>query len=174
MKNSGTGRPGGRAARRLGPQTRPSAYGTERSLIKGSWRRRSWVLVLVWWAGVCFGQAGVGTVTLSGKVTGGSGTHPIHVALWDGSGFPDKPVREIRLEPGAATDFRFEVPHGRWALSAYEDVNENGKLDMGVFGPKEPSGFWRAFHAWRKPRFDDVAVEVDRDMVDVEIRIGGK
>jgi len=134
-----------------------------------------WVLALV--AGACAGPAGSGgadRLNLSGKVIGGSGKHAIYVALWDASGFLDKPVREIRVEPGASAEFHFAVAEGQWALSAYEDENDNGKLDVSMFGPKEPSGFWRAFHAWRKPHFDDVAVEVDRDMADVEIRIGGK
>ena len=99
-------------------------------------------------------------VTISGKVIGASGKHPVYVALWDARGFLSKPVQQIRLETHAAAEFQFHVPAGEWALSAYEDVNENGILDMGVFGPKEPSGFWRPFHAWRKPRFSDVGVHV--------------
>lgn len=124
-------------------------------------------------AGVSFGQvgAGSGTVQLSGKVEGGTGKHTVHVALWDAAGFLTHPVKEVRIAPGEATEFRFAVKPGRWALSAYEDVNENGKLDMGMFGPKEPSGFWRPFHAWRKPRFEDVGVEVDGDRAGVEIRL---
>ena len=42
---------------------------------------------------------------------------------------------------------------------------------MGVFGPKEPSGFWRPFHGWRKPRFDDVAVQIDQNTTDAEIKL---
>ena len=136
---------------------------------------RRWVrLILLLWAGVCFGQVGPGdraTVELSGKVTGGSGKHTIHVAVWNEAGFLAHPVEEVRIAPGAATEFHFDVKRGRWALSAYEDVNENAKLDMGLFGPKEPSGFWRPFHAWRKPRFDDVALEVERDTSGIEIRV---
>jgi uncharacterized protein (DUF2141 family) len=56
-------------------------------------------------------------------------------------------------------------------VSAYEDKNGNGVLDMGLFGPKEPSGFWRPFHAWRKPRFDDVAVDVGRDIADANVTL---
>jgi hypothetical protein len=44
-------------------------------------------------------------------------------------------------------------------------------LDMGRFGPKEPSGMWRPFHAWRKPRFDDVATLVDRPVGGVDIKL---
>jgi uncharacterized protein (DUF2141 family) len=109
--------------------------------------------------------------TLSGKVTGGSGTHAVYVALWDASGFLQLPVQKTRIDPGATAVFHFQVPAGRWALSAFEDENGNGLLDEGAFGPKEPSGFWRPFHGWHKPRFDEVAFQIDRDMTDIEIRL---
>ena len=120
----------------------------------------------------CLLAAGANTVTLSGKVTGGSGKHTIYVALWDGQNFLGKPVQQIRIASGTTPDFHFDVPPGRWALSAYEDKNENGKLDMGMFGPSEPSGFWHPFHAWRKPRFSDVAVQIDHDTSGIEIKLG--
>jgi uncharacterized protein (DUF2141 family) len=147
---------------------RGAAFGVQ----NGARRALLWLVC----AGICSGQAGMQgaatTLQLSGKVIGASGQHTIHVALWDASGFLEKPVQEIRMEPGAATEFHFEVRPGLWALSAYEDVNQNGKLDMGMFGPREPSGFWRPFHAWRKPRFNDVAAEVDRDVTGADIRLG--
>ena len=127
-------------------------------------------------AGVCLGQmapAAAPAWGISGTVVGGSGRHTIHIALWDAAGFLRKPVREVVIEPGHARDFRFAVPEGWWALSAYEDVNGNGKLDMGTFGPKEPSGFWRPFHGWHQPRFEEVAVKIDRDTTGVEIRLSG-
>lgn len=115
--------------------------------------------------------SGVDTLKLSGRVIGGSGKHAIYVALWDEQSFLKQPVQRVRIEPGAAASFQFQMPAGRWALSAFEDQNDNGVLDMGVFGPKEPSGFWHAFHAWRKPRFDDVAVQIDRDMANANIEL---
>lgn len=134
----------------------------------------TWVRLALLFVGLCVAQtgtAGVDTFSLSGKVTGGSGKHVMHVALWDAAGFLKHPVREIRIEPGDPTDFHFDVPPGRWALTAFEDLNDNGKLDMGMFGPKEPNGFWRPFHAWRKPRFDDVASVIDREAVGIELRL---
>lgn len=114
---------------------------------------------------------GGNSISLSGKVTGGSGKHAIYVALWDAQTFLKDPVQRVRIEPGAPGSFHFQIPAGRWALSAFEDQNDNGVLDMGVFGPKEPSGFWHPFHAWRKPRFDDVAAQVDRDTSDITIEL---
>ena len=111
------------------------------------------------------------TVTISGQITGGSGNHPIYVALWDASGFLTKPSQQIRLEPHASTQFQFRVSTGFWAVSAYEDENDNGKLDMGFLGPKEPSGFWRAFHGWHKPRFSEVSSTVSADVSNADIKL---
>ena len=112
-----------------------------------------------------------GTVKLSGKVTGASGKHAIYIALWGEASFLRHPVQQIRIEPGASPQFTFSVPSGRWALSAYEDMNDNKKLDIGMFGPKEPSGFYRAFHAWRKPRFNDVASDIKTDNANADIAL---
>jgi uncharacterized protein (DUF2141 family) len=110
-------------------------------------------------------------LAISGRVVNAADDKTVYVALWDAGGFLDKPVRQIKLAPKTARTFRFEVAPGRWAVSAFEDRNDNGVLDMGLFGPKEPSGFWRAFHAWRKPRFDDVASQIDRDVGDAEVAL---
>ncbi len=112
------------------------------------------------------------TITVSGKILGASGKHTVHVALWDASGFLTKPVQELQLKPQAGTAFQFKVTSGAWAISAYEDENENGKLDFGIFAPKEPSGFWRPFHGWHKPRFSEVSSTVSSDVsnADIELR----
>jgi uncharacterized protein (DUF2141 family) len=111
-------------------------------------------------------------ITLSGQVVGATGKHTVYVALWDAGGFLTHPVQQVRFDPPNSPAFHFQVPPGRWALSAFEDTNGNGVLDFGMFGPKEPSGFWHPFHAWRKPRFDDVAVQLDRDTPNADIKLG--
>ncbi len=93
----------------------------------------------------------------------------MYVALWDASTFLEKPVQQLKFAAGQKPAFEFHVAPGWWAVSAFEDTNENGTLDMGMFGPKEPSGFWRAFHQWRKPRFADVQSSIDRDTPGADI-----
>jgi uncharacterized protein (DUF2141 family) len=110
-------------------------------------------------------------ISISGSVIGASGKNAVYVALWDETGFLKKPVQEIRIAAGAEAIFHFQVPHGKYALSAFEDKNGNGVLDMGAFGPKEPSGFWRAFHAWHKPRFPDVASSYAKDSSGIQIQL---
>ena len=132
-------------------------------------RKRSWIAI--WATAAAVHAQEVRTVTISGEVHGASHTHTVYVALWAERGFLAQPIQEIRIEPGHDARFRFAVAPGRWAISAYEDRNENGLLDMGLFGPKEPSGFWRPFRGKHKPHFDEVVVAVDRDCADVVVAL---
>lgn len=114
-------------------------------------------------------NAEVPQITIAGRIIGSPRSHTVHVALWNADGFLKTPVREVRMVAGADLRFQFRAPPGRWAISAYEDRNENGVLDLGLFGPKEPSGFWRAFDKWHKPRFDEVASTVEHDVADADL-----
>ncbi|MBK7865270.1 MAG: DUF2141 domain-containing protein [Archangiaceae bacterium] len=109
--------------------------------------------------------------TLSGQVTGHSGKHTVHVALWEEARFFEQPAQTARFDAGVTPAFSFTVDGGRYAMSAYEDENENGSLDMGLFGPKERTGFSVPFHKWRKPRFDDVEFTVAGALADAGISI---
>lgn len=117
----------------------------------------------------CFAQDS-SMVTVAGVVRGASGTHTVIVAIWRDSGFLAKPVQQLRLV-GHDTSFRFVVPRGSYAVSAFEDRNENGSLDMGLFGPKEPNGFWRPFHGHHKPRFNEVSNVVEHDVSDADVSL---
>jgi uncharacterized protein (DUF2141 family) len=134
---------------------------------RGGPMRRSF-LPAIFCLAVCLPAAN-DSFSLSGQVSGSSGKYVVYVALWRAEGFLKHPVQQVRIEPGAARTFRFEVPAGRYAISAFEDRNGNGVLDMGLFGPKEPSGFWRAFNAHHKPRFDEVSSLIQRDMPNADI-----
>jgi uncharacterized protein (DUF2141 family) len=109
------------------------------------------------------------TVTISGIVRGASGKHTLYVAIWSDSGFLSNPMRQVRIEAGREARFEFVVPRGRWAISAFEDRNEDGVLNIGWLGPREPNGFWRAFHGHHKPRFNEVANAVAGDIANADI-----
>ena len=115
--------------------------------------------------------AAAATVPIDGRVANATGKHVVHVALWTADNFLDKPTKELTFAPGVEPRFHFDVAPGRWAVSAYEDKNDNGTLDVGAFGPKEPQGFWRPFKAWRKPRFDDVDRDVTAPIGDATITL---
>lgn len=83
------------------------------------------------------------------------------------------------MTPGTAqvaakrAPFRFErVPAGTWVLRAFQDVNGNGKLDTGAFGPTEPTGNHRAARPrFRAPRFDEMAFVVGADLTQLVVEL---
>jgi uncharacterized protein (DUF2141 family) len=110
-------------------------------------------------------------VTVSGLVTGASGQHTVHVAIWEANGFLETPVQESFLAAARVAKYAFAIPAGEWAVSAYEDRNENGELDMGTFGPKEPAGFWPPYHGRHRPHFAEVARRIDHDVPNADIAL---
>lgn len=117
------------------------------------------------------GGAAPATFKVSGHVVGASGKNPIYVALWQADGFLQRPAQTVRIAAGDDLVFHFDVPAGRWAVSAFEDSNGNGRLDKGAFGPEEPSGFWRPFAEPRAPRFEDVDSLINRDISNADVRL---
>jgi uncharacterized protein (DUF2141 family) len=111
------------------------------------------------------------TFTLSGRILNSSGENPVYVALWNQDSFLKTPVKQLRIAPGTEPQFVFQIPPGRYAISAFEDKNGNGTLDMGLFGPKEPSAFWPAFNGWHKPRFEEVYFTVNADIPHADITL---
>ncbi len=55
------------------------------------------------------------------------------------------------------------LPMGEYAIAAFHDVNDNGKLDRNIFGvPSEPYGFVRdPTSKWRAPKWEEIAFQLD-------------
>lgn len=102
--------------------------------------------------------------TIKGSVSGSTGKHTVYVLLWNEAGFLQRPAQVVKIKPGAPTSYSFHLAKGRWVVSAFEDRNENGILDLGLFGPKEPTGFWPVFRGKHKPRFEEIAAPVEQDL----------
>jgi uncharacterized protein (DUF2141 family) len=68
---------------------------------------------------------------------------------------------------------RFEfagLAPGRYALQAFQDVNGNGKIDIGIFGPKEPWATYRlAQPRFRPPRFEEMAFDARTSVTDANL-----
>ncbi|OPY78955.1 MAG: hypothetical protein A4E64_00555 [Syntrophorhabdus sp. PtaU1.Bin058] len=69
--------------------------------------------------------------------------------------------------------FSFEgVPKGTYGIRCFQDVNRTGKMEKGLFGPKEPWGTYRpARPMLRAPRFDEISFEVNGDIRDIKIEL---
>ncbi len=66
----------------------------------------------------------------------------------------------------------FQVPYGKYAVSIYQDMNDNGKLDSGIFSiPKEPIGFGNNYKPFGKPKFESAAIEFKATSRPQEIKL---
>ncbi len=84
-------------------------------------------------------------------------------------------VRKLSPEEAAKGIVRYEftnVAPGRYALRCFQDVNGNGKIDIGMFGPKEPWANYRpARTRMRPPRFDEMAFELKQDLLTADLTL---
>ena len=106
-----------------------------------------------------------------------SATGKVMVALYDkAAGFPGGSsfaATMVPAKPGAVSVGFKDVPAGRYAVSAFHDLNGNQRLDRNMVGiPSEPYGFSRnARGKMGPPSFDDAAVNVGTEAVQLVLRI---
>ena len=86
----------------------------------------------------------------------------IVVAIYNAkSSWLKSPFQTITLSTNAsAKTATFEVLPGQYAVSIYQDINENGQLDQSFLGiPKEPIGFGNNYRPFGKPKFESALIE---------------
>ena len=127
---------------------------------------------------ICFNIASADEelYTVSGFVTGCSSKHPIHVILYDETSFKDMTaIEESIYEPTGIEDckvpFTLNTPKGSYTIAAFEDENNNKKLDFFFFIPKEPSGFFRKFSGMSAPKFENIKFDIDGDFVGANVEL---
>ncbi len=71
------------------------------------------------------------------------------------------PFRKIILSTDESSKTAsFDIPQGKYAVSIYQDISENGKLDQNFLGiPKEPIGFGNNYRPFGKPKFESTVIE---------------
>jgi uncharacterized protein (DUF2141 family) len=82
-------------------------------------------------------------------------------------------ILPISAEDAARGSIHYEFAElmpGRYAVMCFQDTNGNGKLDIGMFGPKEPATAYRlARPKFRAPRFEEMAFDVAQDMASADL-----
>ncbi len=79
--------------------------------------------------------------------------------------------KEHAAQKSAAFTFK-DVPAGAYAIFCYQDVNNNGKLDEGMFGPKEPHGTYLAEKGgFGPPKFDEIKFDIKQDTTDIAMTL---
>lgn len=81
-----------------------------------------------------------------------SGKGSVVVSLYDKEKdfFKTAYISKSKQANSGTLNFLFDIPNGTYAISIYQDIDNNGKLDLGWFNvPLEPIGLGNNF----KPRF---------------------
>jgi uncharacterized protein (DUF2141 family) len=88
----------------------------------------------------------------------------VRVAMYDEGAWLGEPVAAEQIaSSGASVTLRLQAPtSGRYGLAAYQDVNNDGRLNRNLIGmPSEPMAFSNdAAMNFGPPRFADAALDV--------------
>lgn len=118
--------------------------------------------------------SGTLTVILSG-MTSDEGS--LVYAIWSG---PQGWLETNNIDDGSvpvkdgSSEIRFEsLPYGEYAISVYHDLNDNGKIDTGLFRiPKEPLGTSNdAKIRFGPPRYEDAAFILHQPELTIHISV---
>jgi len=66
----------------------------------------------------------------------------------------------------------FKVPYGKYAITIYQDLNDNGEADMNFLGiPKELVGFGNNYKPFGEPKFESCLIEFKANSKLQEIKL---
>ena len=66
----------------------------------------------------------------------------------------------------------FQVPYGKYAITVYQDLNDNGEADMNFLGiPKELVGFGNNYKPFGEPKFESSLIEFKATSKPQEIKL---
>ncbi|MBC8110918.1 MAG: DUF2141 domain-containing protein [Verrucomicrobia bacterium] len=66
----------------------------------------------------------------------------------------------------------FQVPYGKYAITVYQDLNDNGEADMNFLGiPKEFVGFGNNYKPFGEPKFESASTEFNATSKPQEIKL---
>ncbi|MBI4773529.1 MAG: DUF2141 domain-containing protein [Deltaproteobacteria bacterium] len=128
--------------------------------------------------------SGSGGFTLEGEIRGAGDKGDVFYRLVDRGAFEEPAdTGHFRMggvipignpdHAGASLTFVLkDVPPGRYALQSFQDINGNKKLDIGMFGPKEPWGNYRPSRpSFRAPAFDECAFDVNGPLNGIVVQL---
>ncbi len=66
----------------------------------------------------------------------------------------------------------FQVPYGKYGITVYQDLNDNGEADMNFLGiPKELVGFGNNYKPFGEPKFESTSIEFSSTSKTQEIKL---
>lgn len=117
-------------------------------------------LSVLFWAAFLSTPAKLKVVVRDIKVGQGS----VVLEVYDNEkSFLKKPAaKQIARANNQNLEFSFDLPEGNYAIAIYQDINDNKKLDKGLFGiPTEPYGLSNNFRPrFSAPSFNDCKFKI--------------
>jgi uncharacterized protein (DUF2141 family) len=87
-----------------------------------------------------------------------------------------QPSQEELEQKKVVFEFK-DIPEGVYSIKCFQDTNGNMKFDKGLFGPKEPWGFYFPDNesiSGRRSNFDEICFELNQDLSGVKIELQGR
>ena len=121
----------------------------------------------------------VATLTINMQLTNEAHGDLAYLVFSSSSGFPGDPNKTVRhgflpIRPGATLmSIETDLPPGTYAVSVYEDLNSNHKLDHNFLGiPREPVGASNNPKArMGPPRFDECSFQIGTASTSITITL---
>lgn len=111
-------------------------------------------------------------ITVEG-LDGDKGT--LYLALYDQNGFPKsgQQIAGTMSKASQTTHVFNNLTPGRYAVSAYQDINSNEKLDKNLVGiPQEPYGFSNNAKGFMgPPKFESAAITLGTENQSIVIKL---
>lgn len=105
------------------------------------------------------------TVTIQvNNIQVGKGSIVLNIYDKEASFFKTAYVSKTQTAVNSSLKFSLEIPNGRYAISIFQDIDNNGKLNQGWFDiPLEPVGFGNNFKPkFSAPTFHNCAVIISK------------
>ncbi len=140
----------------------------------------AWFIMWLWLAVPGAVSADPTAATLHLQVSGITQQAPLIVLLFrrDGWLHDEQAVQRLHIPADKYDSLSctlVDIPFpDRYAIEAFLDLNDNGKLDMHWFpipSPDEPVGFSNNYIPFAKPSFDKAAFRLNADNINMTIRL---
>jgi uncharacterized protein (DUF2141 family) len=97
----------------------------------------------------------------------------IRVSVFSEKGFLEKSIQtKSVVVSGNKVIVEFDLPPGEYAVSTYQDLNSNGKLDRYFIGkPKEPYGFSNNVKPLGPPSYEDCKFNLTSSPKSISIKL---
>lgn len=97
----------------------------------------------------------------------------IWVSVFSEKGFLEKSIQtKSIIISGSKVIIEFNLPPGDYAVSTYQDINSNGKLDRYFIGkPKEPYGFSNNVKPFGPPSYKDCNFNLTSTTKSISIKL---